>query len=166
MKVFQTVAAAGAIALVGSLSAHAASLPTSGEVHLDETETFKVVTVVEAGGVKTAIFEGTGIARGPAGDGPFHLLAMHCLGHAAWIKGGEDWEGNANCAFTDKDGDSFMSSWHVCKDCKSPDHLVGGSGKFKGITGNMPGGEAGSVYDDPLRGWAFLGYHDLKWEIK
>jgi hypothetical protein len=156
-------AAAGAFAIVASITAHAGELPASGEVQIDTALTYKVTAVSDAGDVKTTIFEGSGIGRSHGGEVPFQLLAMHCLGHAVIVKG--DWKGDGSCTFTDKDGDSFISSWGYHNE-GGKSVIAGGNGKFKGMTGTSSGQVDQSVYDDPLRGWAFVGHSNYKWEVK
>jgi hypothetical protein len=75
------------------------------------------------------------------------------------VKG--DWKGHGSCTFTDKDGDNFGDAWD-----NNGGVILGGTGKFKGMTGTTHGQEDQSVYDDPLRGWAFVGHATWKWEIK
>jgi hypothetical protein len=159
----RSVLTAAMMAIAAPSTVWSAEFPKAGEAQIDTALTYKVTAVSDVGDAKATIFEGSGIARDHSGEGPFQLMALHCLGHATIVK--SQWRGNGSCAWTDKDGDSILSSWAYSND-SGGSSLVGGTGKYQGITGTTNSRTDGHVYDDPLRGWATVGHINVKWEVK
>jgi hypothetical protein len=56
-----------------------------------------------------AIDDFTGITRNVKGEGPFHDMSVHCLGH--WSLVGETSHFNGSCVETDKDGDNVFTTF-------------------------------------------------------
>jgi hypothetical protein len=75
-----------------------------------------------------AVVDETGITRNVKGEGPFHDMSVRCLFH--WSVVGETNHLNGSCVETDKDGDNVFTTF----DDKNH-YLMGGTGKYKGITG-------------------------------
>ncbi len=104
------------------------------------------------------IDEFTGITRNINGSGPFHDMTVHCLGHWTSIKGEFDFAGS--CVETDTDGHTVFTTFD-----NENHYIVGGTGKYAGITGKAPytvvqlhetaGGRIGRVVN-----------HKVSWEIK
>ena len=67
-----------------------------------------------------------------------------------------------NYAVNGKDGDQMLVTWGETKDQWS---IVGGTGKFKGITGSGTTGKFELLRD---RGdeWTGVGHETISWEIK
>src|SRR5262245_15898304 len=75
-----------------------------------------------------SIVDETGITRNVKGEGPFHDMSVRCLFHWSVVEGTNHLTGS--CVETDKDGDNVFTTF----DDKNH-YLMGGTGKYKGITG-------------------------------
>jgi hypothetical protein len=64
----------------------------------------------------------------------FNNAAFHCVG-ATEIAGSEHL-GHGLCTYSDKDGDQIMAKWEGKEPHAGHSTLVGGTGKFSGISGN------------------------------
>lgn len=86
-------------------------------------------------GERTAIFrELTGISRNDSGSGMFHNLAMRCWGFVDIV----DKKASAvgRCVEVDADGDEVYHTFEN-KAGVGAHFLIGGSGKYKGISGEQ-----------------------------
>ena len=90
-----------------------------------------VVAKIDSGVGTGAIVDITGITRNVKGEGPFHDMSVRCLEHRSVV--GETNHFNGSCVETDKDGNNVFTTF----DDKNH-YLMGGTGKYKGITGTMP----------------------------
>jgi hypothetical protein len=80
-----------------------------------------------------SIYESAGITRNDAGEGPFDDMGTRCLGMREMS--GSDVVNRGSCIDTDKDGDQVFSTYEA--DAKRGRHVfVGGTGKYRGITGS------------------------------
>lgn len=75
-----------------------------------------------------------GISRNDKGDGMFHDLSMRCFGFIDIIDGKPSSIGR--CVEVDKDGDEVFSTFEN-KAGVGAHTLIGGTGKYKGITGQQ-----------------------------
>jgi hypothetical protein len=92
------------------------------------------------------------------GEGPFHDMSVRCLYHMSSV--GETLHLNGSCVETDKDGDNVFTTF----DDKNH-YLMGGTGKYKGITGIVP--YTVVVLHETVGGReAVIVNHKAKWEIK
>jgi hypothetical protein len=151
---------ASLVALIAlcSVPVMAADFPKSGEAEYDTYYVFETVAKVDSGVGTGGIDEFTGLTRNVKGDGPFHDMSVHCLGHWTMIK--DDFNFDGSCVETDKDGDNVFTTFD-----NQNHYIVGGTGKYKGITGKAPytpvqlhetvGGRIGRVVN-----------HKASWEIK
>jgi len=149
MAVVLTLCAAPAIS---------AEFPKTGEAEYDTYYVDNTLAKIDSGAGMGAIVDTTGITRNVKGEGPFHDMSVRCLYH--WSVVGETNHFNGSCVETDKDGDNVFTTF----DDKNH-YLMGGTGKYKGITGTVPytfvelheavGGRA-----------AFIVNHKATWEIK
>jgi hypothetical protein len=132
--------------------------PKTGEA---EYETYYVDNPVAKidGGVGTGtIIDETGITRNVKGEGPFHDMSVRCLYH--WSVVGETNHINGSCVHTDKDGDNIFATF----DDKTTT-LMGGTGKYKGITGTVSY-TMRELHDTVGDRKAFVVNHKATWEIK
>jgi hypothetical protein len=75
-----------------------------------------------------------GISRNDKGSGMFHDLAMRCFGFIDIVDGKPSSIGR--CVEVDKDGDQVFSTFEN-KAGAGAHTLIGGTGKYKGITGQQ-----------------------------
>ena len=136
----------------------AAEFPKTGSAEYDTYYLENTVAKIDSGGNTGTIVDSAGINRNVKGDGPFHDMAVHCLYHQSSV--GETFHYNGSCVETDKDGDNVFTTFD-----NENHYLMGGTGKYKGITGKVPytvvdlhdtvGGHAASIVN-----------HKATWEIK
>lgn len=120
-------------AIVGLTAAGvlAADFPPSGQAEYDTYYVIEDKASIDGGVGSGAISILTGINRNVQGEGPFHDMAVECLSHSTMIAG--KWMQYASCVETDQDGDNVFTT----SDDKNH-YIVGGTGKYHGITGTVP----------------------------
>jgi hypothetical protein len=138
--------------------AAAAEFPKTGSAEYDTYYVDTVVAQIDSGAGTGAIVDTTGITRNIKGEGPFHNMSVRCLRQQSLV--GDEFHLNGTCVETDKDGDNVFTTF----DDKNH-YLMGGTGKYKGITGTIPytyvdlhdavGGRPANVVN-----------HKASWEIK
>ena len=116
------------------------------------------VAKIDSGAGTGAIVDITGITRNVKGEGPFHDMSVRCLGHQSLV--GETFHFNGSCVETDKDGDNVFTTF----DDKNH-YLMGGTGKYKGITGTVPYTVV-ELHDTVGGRPANIVNHKATWEIK
>ena len=105
-----------------------------------------------------AIVDSTGIHRNVKGEGPFHDMSMRCLYHTSTV--GETTHYSGSCVETDKDGDNVFTTFD-----DNNHYMMGGTGKYKGITGTVP--YTVVLLHDMVGGRsAYIVNHKATWEIK
>jgi len=92
------------------------------------------------------------------GEGPFNDMSVRCLAHYTTV--GETFHFNGSCVETDKDGDNVFTTF----DDKNH-YMIGGTGKYKGITGTVPYTVV-ELHDTVGGRWASIVNHKATWEIK
>ena len=107
-----------------------AEFPKTGEAEYDTYYVDNVVAKIDSGVGAGAIVDETGVTRNVKGEGAFHDMSVHCLYHMTSV--GETTHFNGSCVHTDKDGDNIFGTF----DDKTTT-LMGGTGKYKGITGTI-----------------------------
>jgi hypothetical protein len=136
----------------------AAEFPKSGQAEYDTYYVFNTLVELDGGAGKAAIVDITGINRNFKGEGPFHDMSQRCVGH--WSLVGETFHFTGSCVETDKDGDNIFTTF----DDKNH-YLMGGTGKYQGITGTIP--YAVTELHDAVGGReARIVNHKASWEIK
>jgi hypothetical protein len=141
-----------------AVPAAAAEFPKTGSAEYDTYYVENTVAKIDSGVGAGSIVDGTGITRNVKGEGPFHDMSVHCLYHMSSV--GEAFHSNGSCVETDKDGDNVFTTF----DDKNH-YLMGGTGKYKGITGTVPYTVMelkGPVGDRA----AYVVNHKATWEIK
>ena len=138
--------------------ASSAEFPKTGEAEYDTYYVGNFLAKIDSGVGTGAIVDETGINRNVKGEGPFHDMSVRCLYH--WSVVGETNRLNGSCVETDKDGDNVFTTF----DDKNH-YLMGGTGKYKGITGTVP--YTVVVLHETVGGReAVIVNHKAKWEIK
>ena len=138
--------------------AAAAEFPKTGSAEYDPYYVDNTVAKINSGAGTGVIGEETGITRNVKGEGPFHDMSVRCLYH--WSVVGETNHVNGSCVHTDKDGDNVFAIF----DDKTTT-LIGGTGKYKGITGNAPYTIV-ELHDTVGGRPALVINHKATWEIK
>ena len=142
-------------------AALAADFPRKGEASFDVFTTGRVVGSAATPVGKGILWQETGVTRNVKGEAPFDRLEDVCLGHATVI--GDDWTRLfGTCVKTDQDGDQILVTWGETKDRWA---IVGGTGKFKGITGSGTVGKFELLRDQGDE-WTGIGHETISWEIK
>ena len=136
----------------------AAEFPKTGSAEYDAYYVDNTVAKIDSGVGTGAIVDSTGITRNVKGEGPFNDMSVRCLYH--WSVVGETNHLNGSCVETDKDGDNVFTTF----DDKNH-YLMGGTGKYKGITGTVsytrrppgpyrqPQGHLGDQITEAYAGW-------------
>lgn len=75
-----------------------------------------------------------GITRNMDGKGWFDRMAEYCTGQYYWGSGNTQ-PGNGSCLYVDADGDQIMVNWSSTAPYDGTKQIVGGTGKYAGITG-------------------------------
>jgi hypothetical protein len=142
----------------GAPSALSAEFPKTGEAEYETYYVDNEVAKIDSGVGTGTIIDETGITRNVKGEGPFHDMSVRCLYH--WSVAGEINRINGSCVHTDKDGDNIFASF----DDKTTT-LIGGTGKYKGITGTVSY-TMRELHDTVGARKAFVVNHKATWEIK
>ena len=114
-----------------AVPAASAEFPKTGSAEYDTYYVDTVVAQIDSGAGTGAIVDTTGITRNVKGEGPFNDMSVRCLRQQSSV--GEAFHLNGSCVETDKDGDNVFTTF----DDKNH-YLMGGTGKYKGITGTVP----------------------------
>jgi hypothetical protein len=135
-----------------------AEFPKTGEAEYDTYYVDNVLAKMDIGFATGSIVDETGITRNVKGEGPFHDMSVRCLYHLSVV--GEIFHFNGSCVETDKDGDNIFA----IVDDKSHS-LIGGTGKYKGITGTVSYTVTG-LHETVGGRPALIVNHKATWEIK
>jgi hypothetical protein len=138
--------------------AAAAEFPKTGSAEYDTYYVDNVLAKIDIGFGTGSIVDSTGITRTVKGEGPFHDMSVRCLYHLSVM--GEIFQFNGSCVETDKDGDNIFA----IVDDKNH-YLMGGTGKYKGITGIIPYTVVG-LHETVGGRTAWIVNHKAIWEIK
>jgi hypothetical protein len=139
-------------------SSAAAEFAKTGSAEYDTYYVYDTVAKIDSGVGTGAITDFTGITRNVKGEGPFHDMSVRCLGHYTLV--GETYHFNGSCVETDKDGDNVFTTF----DDKNH-YMIGGTGKYKGITGTVPYTVV-ELHETVGGRWAHIINHKATWEIK
>ena len=130
----------------------------TGEAQYDTYYIDNALEKIDSGVGTGAIVEETGITRNVKGEGPFHDLSVHCLYH--WSLAEAIRHSNGSCVHTDKDGDSVFATFD-----DNTTYLMGGTGKYKCITGTARYTET-QLHDTVGGRQALIVNHKATWQIK
>ena len=135
LPVSRTAMLAAGLVVVLTSAQHSAAedLPKQGDFAVTYTAAgIDTHTIDVADGTKVGANIARLIATNDAGQGIFHNATAECVG----VRGGD--ARNGYCVFTDKDGDKFIEPWNIAPGAKKGTGSLGfGTGKYKGITGNL-----------------------------
>ena len=113
-----------------------AKLPHSGtakfQVSYVQWAPAREIALGEAAGVGASEF--VGITRNVEGKGWFDRMTEHCVGQYRWGDGNR-LPGSGTCLYLDADGDQVMVNWLLTAPYVGTKEVVGGTGKYLGITG-------------------------------
>ncbi len=138
--------------------AAAAEFPKTGSAEYDTYYVDTVVAQIDSGAGTGAIVDTTGITRNVKGEGPFNDMSVRCLRHQSLV--GETYHLIGSCVETDKDGDNVFTTFD-----DNNHYLMGGTGKYKGITGTVPYTVV-ELHETVGGRWANIVNHKATWEIK
>ena len=130
----------------------------TGEAQYDTYYIDNALEKIDSGVGTGAIVEETTITRNVKGEGPFHDLSVHCLYH--WSLAEATRHSNGSCVHTDKDGDSVFATFD-----DNTTYLMGGTGKYKCITGTARYTET-QLHDTVGGRQALIVNHKATWQIK
>jgi hypothetical protein len=148
----------GVVVTFCAAPAISAEFPKTGEAEYDTYYVDHVVAKIDSGAGSATIVDNTGITRNLKGEGPFHHMSVRCLAHRSLV--GETLHRNGSCVETDEDGDNVFTIY----DDKNH-YLMGGTGKYKGITGTVPYTVV-KLHDTVGGHGARIVNHKATWEIK
>lgn len=163
MKKLATVALAGVISL--SLTQVAAAdklqMPQQGTAAYVIYYTSHSLATLDMGEVGSeALLELVGIARNPEGGKFFDNMSVRCVFYREAMGGKV--KGNGACVETDSDGDKVFTTFDAGVAVHT---LIGGTGKYKGISGSAPYTRA--YLPAPGQGLgAFIVEHKVSWQFK
>ncbi len=126
------IAIFAAVTLAAVAGARADALPKTGSVKHSAYTVCRQTNFIDLGEVGSdSSAECTGIVRTVDGAKPLDNLALRCLEGSVARKAGYKFTGS--CIETDGDGDKLYLYYEGPED--GPLSLLGGTGKYKGITG-------------------------------
>ena len=109
-----------------------AQIPSKGSTNYATSYTFRKLTDLEMEGTGSAwVTEILGITRNTDGKPYFDQMSVRCVGYAQVVD--EETTYYGACVETDKDGDQVYTTYDM-----EAHYLVGGTGKYVGISGKAP----------------------------
>jgi hypothetical protein len=135
-----------------------AEFPKTGQAEYDTYYVDNVLAKIDSGSGIGAIVDETGITRNVKGEGPFHDMSVRCLYQWSLVEARR--HSNGSCVHTDKDGDNIFATFN-----DETTYLMGGTGKYKGITGTVRYTEM-QLHDTVGGRQASIINHKATWEIK
>lgn len=165
MKTSAIALAALAVGVPLALSSPAAwaagdAIPASGSTTYTTYYLSHALASTDLGeGSSQAVVEFAGITRNVAGQKVFDNMLAHCVGLST-TTGGKPAGFSGSCTETDGDGDKVFTTFDGLAHT-----LVGGTGKYKGISGSAPY----TVTPAPAPGpgqFAVAVEHKVTWQIK
>ncbi|MFL5334953.1 MAG: hypothetical protein ACJ8H8_17610 [Geminicoccaceae bacterium] len=152
------VSAAIAAFIAGVASSSAADFPKSGNAEYDTYYVLKTVGKLETDVASGGLYDFTGITRNVKGESPFNNMSVHCL--SRWTLVGGKFDHNGSCTETDQDGDTVFTTFD-----SDTHYVIGGTGKYKGITGSAPY-SAIQLHETVDGQEAAIVNHKVSWQIK
>lgn len=147
--------------LLAAPPARAADFPQSGEASFDRYLTGRMVANAKTPVGSGELWQETGVTRNIKGEAPFDRLEDVCLGSDTLL-GGKPTRLAGTCVKTDKDGDKILVTFGGGKEGWE---IVGGTGKYKGMTGAGTAGKYELLQDRP-DDWVAVSHETIKWQIK
>ncbi len=112
------------------------------------------------------VIDESGMVAADSADSPLNNNSLRCVGTGRFLKSIGHFAGQ--CMFVDPAGDQFIIDWNsvdfkLGEAPRGPVTFLGGTGKFKGITGTgeweANGSEIRSVTEGTYQGWSKLKYY-------
>ena len=148
-----------AVSLMSATPSGAADFPKQGEAEYDTFYVSQSLAKLETAAGGTGVIEEiTGITRNVKGEGPFHEMSVRCIDH--WSLIGEKFNMNGSCVETDRDGDELFTTFD-----NDTHTLIGGTGKYKGITGKASF-TFDALHDANGGRMAIVVKHKVSWDMK
>ena len=117
----------------------AADLPKEGTDSFTNFWTGTTYATIQQGGRRSFTWEIDGVSRNDAGSPMFNLFGMRCIGLVE-VLSKDTWNDRGTCTYTDKDGDNIFTPFNGNSNGKGGERgtyeVIGGTGKFAGITGS------------------------------
>lgn len=141
-------------------------LPASGKARFQvsyvQWAAAREIALGDAAGVGT--MEMAGITHNVDGKPWFDRMTEHCVGQYYWGDHNPG-PGNGSCLYVDTDGDQVMVGWTMTAPYTGTKQIVGGTGKYAGITGQ--GSYTGTDLKAPAEGMdLFLIDVELDFQLK
>jgi hypothetical protein len=125
--------AALAVASLLPIAVQAADLPKEATDSFSNIWVSTISNSMQQGANPFLTYELNGITQNDAGGPMFNLLGLRCVGMGDG-RGGGEFTDRGTCTYTDKDGDHIFAPY-TSKGWRGTYEVVGGTGKFVGITG-------------------------------
>ena len=118
------------------MAVQAGDMPKVGTDNITNTWLVTSASTLKVGDHSLTIYETNGITRNDAGGPMLNNFGFHCLGSTG-ITGSAE-RGQTACTYTDKDNDQILVKYEASSEDGLTGHsaIVGGSGKFAGISGS------------------------------
>lgn len=129
---------------VPSMTASAADMPREGTDKVTNMYILVSPATLPFGDQVFMTFELNGMSRNESGGAIFNNNSLHCLGSLQY--GPQARSGSGLCAYTDTNGDQIYVTFDQTGD-HGAQKLVGGTGKFAGISGTGSWSWSASVTD-------------------
>ena len=147
--------------LICCAAARAADFPKSGEATFDRYLTGRQVAAADTTVGTAELWVESGVTRNVKGEAPFDRLDDTCFGQDTLIDN-KATRLFGSCVKVDKDGDKILVTFGEAKDQWS---IIGGSGKYKGITGTGTNLGYEMIREQPKE-WTAISHESVKWQIK
>jgi hypothetical protein len=150
------------------VAAMAADLPKEGTDTHTNTWVLPSSDTIKLGDRSYTTFELAGVSRNESGGTMFNNMVLRCLG-AFELIGSEAQHSSADCTYTDKDGDQIFERVVATCPCKANEGeatLVGGSGKFAGISGKEEFSAVFLLTPDDKRLRGIVTHYNVHWKIQ
>jgi hypothetical protein len=157
MSIVVTALSAAALFAAAPVLAGTVFVPSSGQTTYVTHYGLVINTEYLGDGASESLVEMTGVSRNAVGQSAFDEIPAHCLMLSATIAGKPSFSGART--ETDRDGDHVFTSFDG-----GGYKLIGGTGKYKGISGSA----LYSVTQEPSIQPGRYGYvmkHDVTWTI-
>lgn len=140
--------------------ANAADFPKSGEAELvTYAMIHEFLTIDGAGAGAFGAGQYSGVTRNVAGPGPFDKVSAICSEN--WTHLEDKWSRSGACIWTDEDGDHVIYTFG-----RGQNNLVGGTGKYAGITGTFSFVSSTRLHEAPGEMTPIITQIKVKWELK
>jgi len=150
-------------ALCGPARADSTPIPPKGAATFALYFTGRVLATHDIGAAgSTFLTEASGVTKSIDGQKTFDNMVEHCLIHGETV--GKIVKYTGSCLDTDADGDKFFHSFAGGED-SGKSAIIGGTGKFKGMTGELTYTTTGAPSAGPGQ-FSFSAEDKLNWEIK